>query len=200
MDSEKMTYNIQGKVDEKIATVLRNPDPLNDIEACTRINEPSLGSGDESRCLPGWIETFCEKHRTGEGYNMSAGAVSALAHTLIAARIRCHRLVAERDAALRQALSEQEPAATETGVERARDAQPLVVRPERDITFEQAMFEWYQKRSRELLADPNHEEFQVRYDEHSMVFNAILTIKNAMLREDRRAEVARMLIDSFSGE
>ena len=59
--------------------------------------DPSLGSEDVSKCLPGWIKTFCEKFEKGEGYVMSHSAVSALAHTLIAARVRCHRLIQERD-------------------------------------------------------------------------------------------------------
>lgn len=51
-----------------------------------------------------------------------------------------------------------------------------------------------------VTADPNHEEFQSRYDEHSMVFDAMLEIKNAMLSEDRQREIAKMLVDSFCGD
>lgn len=61
--------------------------------------EPELGAGDVSICLPGWIKTFCQKFDEGKGYELSHNAVSALAHTLIAARVRCHRLIEERDEA-----------------------------------------------------------------------------------------------------
>jgi hypothetical protein len=71
----------------------------NAVERATLESEPDIGSGDCSKCLPGWIETFCAKFQAGGGYMMSHAAVSALAHTLIAAKIRCERLVRERDEA-----------------------------------------------------------------------------------------------------
>jgi hypothetical protein len=61
--------------------------------------EPDLGAGDESKCLPGWIDSFCKWFREGRGATLSHAAVSALAHTLIAARQRARRLVRERDEA-----------------------------------------------------------------------------------------------------
>lgn len=60
-------------------------------------HDPELGSSDVSKCLPGWIKTFCEKFEQKQGYELSHDAVSALCHTLIAARIRAERLVRERD-------------------------------------------------------------------------------------------------------
>ena len=62
--------------------------------------EPNLGSADVSKCLPGWIKTFVEKYELGKGFDMSHNAVGALAHTLIAGKLRVERLILERDAAL----------------------------------------------------------------------------------------------------
>jgi hypothetical protein len=68
------------------------------IEATTIMkNEPPVGRTDVSECLPGWINTMCNAHERGEGYTLSHSAVSALAHTLICARVRAERLVRERD-------------------------------------------------------------------------------------------------------
>ena len=64
--------------------------------------EPNLGSGDESKCLPGWINSFCEWFEKGEPVTLSHSAISALGHTLIAARERARRLVKERDEIRRQ--------------------------------------------------------------------------------------------------
>jgi hypothetical protein len=80
---------------------------MHPCEARTLAAEPDLGSGDVSKCLPGWIKTLCEKFEAGEGYTLSPSAVSALAHTLIAARVRCHRLIKERDEARGRLPSEQ---------------------------------------------------------------------------------------------
>lgn len=74
----------------------------------------------------------------------------------------------------------------------------VVTRSFRDVAFEQAMFEWYQQRGGELLKEPNHPEFQVRYDEHSKVFAAILGIKFCMLSEERKSQVAEAIARSFS--
>lgn len=60
--------------------------------------DKTIGSTDESRCLPGWIESFCKWHEAGEGCTLSPSAVSALLHTLVAAKVRTERLVKERDA------------------------------------------------------------------------------------------------------
>jgi hypothetical protein len=60
--------------------------------------EPNLGEGDASKCLPGWINTFCKKFEERQGYTLSHEGVNALCHTLIAARFRAERLVRERDA------------------------------------------------------------------------------------------------------
>lgn len=74
--------------------------------------EPNLGSTDVSKCLPGWIDTFVAKFSEGNGFTMSHNAVSALGHTLIAAKIRAERLVRERDEALKR-IQELENVATE---------------------------------------------------------------------------------------
>lgn len=62
--------------------------PLDETEAATLKAQPHLGEGYESECLPGWIESFGRWHREGEGKELNQGAVSSLAHTLIAARRR----------------------------------------------------------------------------------------------------------------
>ena len=67
-----------------------------------------------------------------------------------------------------------------------------------DVTFEQAMFEWHQQRSKQLLGDPNHKEFQVRYDEHERMFGAMLTAKFCMLPVERQNQVAEAIARSFS--
>lgn len=72
---------------------------VHQAEKITLEHQSSLGGDDVSKCLPGWIKTFCEKFEAGEGFEMSPSAVSAMVHTLIAARARCHRLIRERDAA-----------------------------------------------------------------------------------------------------
>lgn len=70
------------------------------VEATTIMkNDPPIGRGDVSPCLPSWIETMCNAFQKGEGYALSPSAVSALAHALIGARVRAERLVRERDEA-----------------------------------------------------------------------------------------------------
>lgn len=70
------------------------------VEATTIMkNDPPVGRGDVSPCLPSWVKTMCDAFQRGEGYALSPGAVSALAHTLIGARVRAERLVRERDEA-----------------------------------------------------------------------------------------------------
>lgn len=59
--------------------------------------EPDMGSGDESKCLPGWINTMATAYSKNEGYTLSPSAVGALLHTLLAARQRTRRLVKERN-------------------------------------------------------------------------------------------------------
>lgn len=71
--------------------------------------ELGLGAGDESKCLPGWIASFCDWFEEGQGRTLSHCAVSALCHTLIAARERTRRLVRERDAAITAATKESPP-------------------------------------------------------------------------------------------
>lgn len=61
------------------------------------MREPDIGAGDESRCLAGWLDTFCNKWAVGEGITLNHAATGALLHTLIAARQRTRRLVQERD-------------------------------------------------------------------------------------------------------
>lgn len=61
--------------------------------------EPDIGSGDESKCLPGWLNSFCEWFEKGEPRTFSHGEIRALCHTLIAARQRARRLAKERDEA-----------------------------------------------------------------------------------------------------
>lgn len=70
---------------------------------------------------------------------------------------------------------------------------------DKDIMFEEAMFEWFQGRSKQLLGEPNHPEFQARYQELLGVFGAMIKIKHAMLSPERQAQVADMLESSFSG-
>lgn len=60
-------------------------------------NEPMIGDGDASLCLPSWIQSFCEWFNTNESHEFSHDAISALTHTLIAAKVRAARLVNERD-------------------------------------------------------------------------------------------------------
>jgi hypothetical protein len=59
--------------------------------------QPDAGSGDESKCLISWINTLSKAFVDGNGYSLSHGAVSALLHTLICAKLRTERLVRERD-------------------------------------------------------------------------------------------------------
>ena len=74
------------------------------VEATTIMkNDPPLGRGDVSPCLPSWINTICDAFQKGEGYTLSHSAVRALGHTLIGPRVRADRLVEERDAALQEA-------------------------------------------------------------------------------------------------
>lgn len=71
------------------------------VEATTIMtNDPPVGRGDVSPCLPGWIKTICDAFQKGDGYTLSHSAVSALGHTLIGSRVRAARLVEERDAAI----------------------------------------------------------------------------------------------------
>jgi len=84
--------------------VTEKSDSLRCYEAAHRVArvtleaQSGLGMDDVSKCLPGWIKTFCEKSEAGEGCVLSHSAVNAIAHTLIAARARQHRLISERDA------------------------------------------------------------------------------------------------------
>ena len=68
--------------------------------------QPNLGEGDESKCLPAWLNTFCKKWEEGGEMTLSHNAVGNLLHTLIAARERARRLVRERDDA-RKAVDEK---------------------------------------------------------------------------------------------
>lgn len=70
-------------------------EPVHNVERDVLAGEPGIGTKNVSACLPGWIKTLCEKFEEGEGYHLSHGAVSALCHTLIAARSRQHRLIFE---------------------------------------------------------------------------------------------------------
>jgi len=65
-------------------------------------NDPPIGRGDVSPCLPSWINTMCDAFQRGEGYTLSHDAVGALAHTLIASRVRAERLVIERDVVIEE--------------------------------------------------------------------------------------------------
>ena len=74
------------------------------VEATTIMtNDPPVGRGDVSPCLPGWIETMCKAFEWKQGFSLSHNAVSALCHTLIGSRVRAERLVEERDAAKAEA-------------------------------------------------------------------------------------------------
>jgi hypothetical protein len=70
------------------------------VEQITLDAQPQLGQDDVSKCLPSWIKKLCEKFEESKGATLSHPGVNALCHTLIAARVRAERLVAERDAAL----------------------------------------------------------------------------------------------------
>ena len=70
---------------------------MHPLEEQVLANEPTIGQGDVSKCLPGWIESFCKAHAAGEGMTLSVNATTALCHTLIASRVRAERLVKERD-------------------------------------------------------------------------------------------------------
>lgn len=76
---------------------------MHEVEAATITSDKLAGQEDVSKCLPGWIRTMCDAFEKGQGYTLSHSAVSALAHTLICARVRAERLVKERDVALQQA-------------------------------------------------------------------------------------------------
>ncbi len=69
------------------------------VEAATIASDTLAGQEDVSKCLPGWIRTMCDAFEKADGYMLSHSAVSALAHTLICARVRAERLVRERDEA-----------------------------------------------------------------------------------------------------
>jgi hypothetical protein len=70
------------------------------VEATTIMkNDPPVGRGDVSPCLPSWIKTFCDQFQQGKGCELSHNAVSALCHTLIGSRVRAERLVLQRDGA-----------------------------------------------------------------------------------------------------
>lgn len=67
------------------------PEPLHPLEAKCHESDPEIGSEPASRCLPGWIVKFCRAFEQGEGLNLSPAQVSAIGHTLIAARARNYR-------------------------------------------------------------------------------------------------------------
>jgi hypothetical protein len=70
---------------------------MHSVESATITSDKLAGQEDVSKCLPGWIRTMCDAFEKGQGYILSHSAVSALAHTLICARMRAERLVLERD-------------------------------------------------------------------------------------------------------
>lgn len=70
---------------------------MHSVEKSVLENEPNIGAGDASKCLPSWIEYFCWWFEEGNGKLLDHATVTALAHTLIAARVRAERLVKERD-------------------------------------------------------------------------------------------------------
>lgn len=59
--------------------------------------EPNLGSGDASKCLPGWIKSLADDYDKNVEITFSHNSVGALLHTLVAARQRSERLVRERN-------------------------------------------------------------------------------------------------------
>lgn len=93
-------------------------------------------------------------------------------------------------------MEKQETQSTTNDVDPA-SVDSVVMRSEHDVTFEQAIFEWYHGRGRELYAAPNHPEFQARIDEHQKMFAAMLTIKHAMLPAERRKQVLEAIVASF---
>lgn len=65
------------------------------VEQAVLDHEPTIGSSDISVCLPGWIKSFCVKFEEKTSWELSHAQVNAICHTLIAARVRQHRLVNE---------------------------------------------------------------------------------------------------------
>lgn len=78
-----------------------NYEPLHKVEREAIEREPEIGKADVSLCLHSWIRSFCDNVENHVGCELSASACQALAHTLIAARARQHRLISERDEARR---------------------------------------------------------------------------------------------------
>lgn len=70
---------------------------IHPVEKLILDRQPDLGSGDESKCLPDWIGSFCRKWDEGGEMVLSHNAVGNLLHTLVAAQQRTRRLVKERD-------------------------------------------------------------------------------------------------------
>lgn len=63
-------------------------------------DESTIGAGDESKCLPGWLNEFANHVERGSlDIELSKHGYRALFHTLLAARQRARRLVKERDEA-----------------------------------------------------------------------------------------------------
>lgn len=59
--------------------------------------QPNLGKEDISKCLPGWIKSLCDKFDQGGEHKFSHHAIGNIVHTLMGARVRCYRLIRERE-------------------------------------------------------------------------------------------------------
>ena len=75
---------------------------LTPLEQSLVESEPSIGSSDYSECLDSWVVSISNARYKGEGYRLSHNGIGALLHLLVAARVRNHRLVKERDEALKR--------------------------------------------------------------------------------------------------
>ncbi|TWU18021.1 DUF551 domain-containing protein [Allorhodopirellula heiligendammensis] len=76
------------------------------MESLMLAAEPGLGASDASECLDNWTRYFCNAAESDDDVLMTPQRVSALVHTLVAARQRARRLIAERDALKRAANTE----------------------------------------------------------------------------------------------
>jgi hypothetical protein len=76
---------------------------LHPLERKTREAQPKLGDGHYSKCLPTWIARCCDKFNDPNGIAFDMYDTNALAHTLIAARVRNEKMAAEIQR-LREAL------------------------------------------------------------------------------------------------
>ena len=68
---------------------------MHPLEQQIRQDQPTLGDGYESRCLPSWINSMCKRWERGEGVQYDRNTMGNLLHTLVAARVRNEKMAAE---------------------------------------------------------------------------------------------------------